>query len=44
LWQALRERANQIYGKQDLPDMDIPEEVLAVPLGIKESDVPYVED
>lgn len=44
LWQALRERANQIYGKQDLPDMEIPEEVLAVLLGIKESDVPYVKD
>lgn len=36
LWQALRERADQQYGNQQLPEYDIPEEVLQVLLGIKE--------
>ena len=41
LWQALRERAEQAYGAPELPDMDIPDEVLAILLGIKESDATY---
>jgi hypothetical protein len=41
LWQALRERAEQGYGSLDLPDMDLPDEVLGILLGIKESDAPY---
>jgi hypothetical protein len=44
LWQALRERAEQGYGSQELPDIDIPDEVLAILLGIKESDTPYGND
>lgn len=42
LWQSLRERAehDQIY-KVDLPDVDIPPEVLMALLGIKEADGPY---
>jgi hypothetical protein len=42
LWQSLRERAEneQLY-KTDLPDVDIPEEVLQALLGIKESKAPY---
>jgi hypothetical protein len=35
LWQALRERAEAGYGTQDLPSADIPDEVLAILLGIK---------
>jgi hypothetical protein len=41
LWQALRERAEQGYGAPDLPQVDIPEEVLAILLGIKESGASY---
>lgn len=41
LWQALRERAGQAYGSPDLPDMDIPEEALAILLGIKEGKETY---
>jgi len=41
LWQALRERADQRYGAVDLPDFDIPEEALAILLGIKEEEEPY---
>lgn len=44
LWQALRERAMQGYGTQELPDVDLPDEVLAILLGIKESNAPYGED
>ncbi len=44
LWQALRERASQGYGTPDLPEVDLPDEVLALLLGIKESEAPYVED
>ncbi len=44
LWQALRERADQGYGASDLPEVDIPEEVLAILMGIKESDVFYGDD
>lgn len=38
LWQALRERACQNYGSQYLPEVDLPDEVLAILLGIKEGD------
>jgi hypothetical protein len=41
LWQALRERAEQGYGTPDLPEVDIPAEVLAILLGIKESGTSY---
>jgi hypothetical protein len=41
LWQALRERAEHDYGVSDLPEVDIPEEVLAILLGIKEGDASY---
>ena len=44
LWQALRERACQSYYSQDLPDIDLPNEVLAVLLGIKEGEVSYGEE
>ena len=44
LWQALRERAVQIYGNQDLPEIDVPKEVLAILLGIKESEDSYGEN
>jgi hypothetical protein len=44
LWQALRERANQGYGDLELPEADIPEEVLAVLLGIKDVEGSYAED
>jgi len=42
LWQSLRERAEneQLY-KTDLPEADIPPEVLIVLLGIKEVQAPY---
>ena len=42
LWQSLRERAEneQLY-KADLPDVDIPPEVLLALLGIKELQEPY---
>jgi hypothetical protein len=42
LWRSLRERAEneQLY-KTDLPDMDIPADVLAALLGIKELQEPY---
>ncbi len=41
LWQALRERATQGYGSQELPEVDIPDEVLAILLGIKEPGADY---
>jgi hypothetical protein len=41
LWQALRERAEQGYAAPDLPEVDIPEEVLAILLGIKEGSASY---
>ncbi len=44
LWQALRERATQGYGTTELPKLDLPDEVLAVLLGIKESGGEYAED
>lgn len=44
LWQALRERANQKYGEQELPDIELPDEVLAILLGIKDLAEPYAED
>jgi hypothetical protein len=37
LLQALRERASQGYGTQNLPEGDLPEDILAVLLGIKRS-------
>ncbi|MDI6768965.1 MAG: hypothetical protein QMD04_04750 [Anaerolineales bacterium] len=45
LWQSLRERAEneQLY-KTDLPEADIPPEVLIALLGIKEAKAPYVPD
>lgn len=45
LWQSLRERAehDQLY-KVDLPDVDIPPEVLMALLGIKEAKEPYVSN
>ena len=39
LWQALRERAGQNYGNQELPAIDLPDDVLAILLGIKEMDI-----
>ena len=44
LWQALRERATQGYGSQELPEVDLPEEVLALLLGIKESEADYGDE
>lgn len=44
LWQALRERAEQIYGTKELPEMDLPDEVLAILLGINERDEPYGDE
>ena len=41
LWQALRERAGQNYGSHGLPEIGLPDDVLAILLGIKEEDVPY---
>jgi hypothetical protein len=41
LWQALRERASQGYGTQNLPEVDLPEDILAVLLGIKEAGGSY---
>jgi hypothetical protein len=43
LWQALRERASQSYGNLELPEVDLPEDVLAILLGIKEGDASYGE-
>jgi hypothetical protein len=45
LWRSLRERAenHQLY-KTDLPEVDIPPEVLIALLGIKEVQEPYVAD
>ena len=44
LWRALRERVNIIYGSQDLPDIDLPEDLLSILLGIKEDVASYGED
>jgi hypothetical protein len=44
LWQALRERAEQGYSTQDFPGMDLPDEVLAILLGIKDGEAPYGYD
>jgi hypothetical protein len=45
LWRSLRERAenNQLY-KTDLPDVDIPPDVLMALLGIKEPERSYDPD
>ncbi len=44
LWQALRERADQGYYGQELPEIKLPDEVLAILLGIKEGGAAYGED
>jgi hypothetical protein len=44
LWQALRERATQGYGLEQLPEIDLPDEILAILLGIKENRPPSGED
>jgi hypothetical protein len=42
LWHSLRERAeNEQLSKADLPETDIPPEVLIALLGIKEIQEPY---
>jgi hypothetical protein len=41
LWQALRERAIQNYELPEESQFDLPDEVLAVLLGIKEGEEPY---
>jgi hypothetical protein len=41
LWQALRERATQNYATPELPEIDLPDEVLALLLGIKENNASY---
>lgn len=41
LWQALRERAESGYGTAGVPEIDIPEEVLALLLGIRELEESY---
>jgi hypothetical protein len=45
LWKSLRERAEsgQLY-KTDLPEAEIPDEVLIAVLGIKEVQAPYAAD
>ena len=43
LWQALRERASQGYGDPELPEVELPDEVLAVLLGIKDVEGTYGE-
>jgi len=44
LWQALRERAVPGYNTQEIPEVDLPDEVLAILLGIKESEVSYGDE
>lgn len=44
LWQALRERAVEGYYSQDLPGIELPEEVLSILLGIKEGDGSYGDE
>ncbi len=44
LWQALRERASQGYGSPELSELDLPDDVLAMLLGIKESGAAYADD
>ena len=44
LWQALRERAEHGYYSQDLPEIKLPEEVLAILLGIKDGGASYEDD
>jgi hypothetical protein len=44
LWQALRERATHDYESQEVPGAVIPDEVLAVLLGIKEANQPYDDE
>jgi len=44
LWQALRERAESQYGSQEMPDIDLPQDILEVLLGIKEGNEKYGND
>lgn len=44
LWQALRERAEQSYLSEDLPEINLPEETLAILLGIKDLIEHYSEE
>jgi hypothetical protein len=44
LWQALRERAVEGYGSQEIPEVDLPDDVLAILLGIKESEAFYGDE
>ena len=44
LWQALRERAELGYGTQELPELDLSDEVLSILLGIKERDELYGDE
>jgi hypothetical protein len=41
LWQALRERAESGYGTAGVPELELPDEVLAVLLGIHELEEAY---
>jgi hypothetical protein len=44
LWQALRERAEHQYGSQEMPDIDLPQDILEMLLGIKEGNEKYGND
>jgi len=44
LWQALRERVEQKYGDQESSEIDLPDEVLSILLGIKDQTESYAED
>jgi hypothetical protein len=44
LWQALRERAVQRYGIQEIPEVDLSEEILLLILGIQESETSYGDE
>jgi len=44
LWQALRERVVYNYGVQEIPEINLPEEILAALLGIKEGEIFYKDD
>jgi hypothetical protein len=41
LWRALRERATLTYADQDLPDIDLPDDVLEILLGVRDDRVNY---
>jgi len=44
LWQALRERVVQRYGIQEIPEVDLSEEILSLILGIQESETSYGDE